>query len=112
MSDHNACMKIALLEGPRQFRFDEWPVPQVEPDDVLVRVVACGVCTSDLHPWETGGSNMPRALGHEVSGVIAKIGSEVTDFIPGDPVAVWAPGQGFADYVVVRAKHTFAAGDV
>jgi threonine dehydrogenase-like Zn-dependent dehydrogenase len=112
MSDPQSRMHIALLEGPRQFRIDEWPIPEIRPDEVLVRVAACGVCTSDLHPWETDGTNLPRALGHEVSGVVAKVGEKVTDFFPGDPVAVWATGQGFAEYVAVKAEHCFPAGDV
>jgi L-iditol 2-dehydrogenase len=105
-------MQIALLEAPHRFRIEERPIPSIEPDEVLVRVAACGVCTSDLHPWAEGGSNLPRALGHEVSGVIERIGAEANGFGPGDHVAVWATGQGFAEYVAVKGDYCLPAGDV
>src|SRR5215216_5748426 len=96
-------MKIALLEAPHRFRIEEQPIPEFDPDEVLVRVAACGVCTSDIHPWEEGGSNLPLALGHEVSGVIEQVGSDANTFKPGDRVAVWATGKGYAEYVAVNA---------
>src|SRR5687767_10131297 len=105
-------MQIALLEAPHRFRIEERPIPSIEPDEVLVRVAACGVCTSDLHPWAEGGSNLPRALGHEVSGVIERIGAEANGFGPGDHVAGWATGQGFAEYVAVKGDYCLPAGDV
>src|SRR5215216_602887 len=105
-------MKIALLEAPHRFRIEEQPIPEFDPDEVLVRVAACGVCTSDIHPWEEGGSNLPLALGHEVSGVIEQVGSDANTFKPGDRVAVWATGKGYAEYVAVKAEYCFPAGTV
>jgi threonine dehydrogenase-like Zn-dependent dehydrogenase len=78
----------------------------------LVRVAACGVCSSDLHPWQEGGPNLPATLGHEVSGIIERIGANVNCFNPGDRVAVWATGKGYADYAAVKAEYCFPAGDV
>ena len=84
------------------------------PDEVLVRVAACGVCTSELDMWEgqAGGQMYPRYPGHEVSGVVADVGKDVQGLAPGDRVAVWAPGRGFAEYVVVKSKYCFPAGDL
>ncbi len=41
-------MKIAALRAPREFEIVNAPVPEIGPDEVLVRVAACGVCTSEL----------------------------------------------------------------
>jgi 2-desacetyl-2-hydroxyethyl bacteriochlorophyllide A dehydrogenase len=107
-------MKIASLTGPKEFQLQDEPVPALLPDDVLVRVTACGVCTSELDLWEgKAGTNLyPRFPGHEVSGVVAEVGKDVEGLAPDDRVAVWAPGRGFAEYVVVKAKYCFPAGDL
>lgn len=107
-------MKIALLTGPKEFQFKDEPIPALLPDEVLVRVAACGVCTSELDMWEgkAGGRMYPRYPGHEVSGVVAETGKDVLGLAPGDRVAVWAPGRGFAEYVVVKSKYCFSAGDL
>lgn len=84
------------------------------PDEVLLRVSACGVCTSELDMWEgkVNSQMYPRYPGHEVSGVVAEIGKDVQGLAPGARVAVWAPGRGFAEYVVVKSKYCFPAGDL
>jgi threonine dehydrogenase-like Zn-dependent dehydrogenase len=64
--------------------------------------------------WEgkAGGQMYPRYPGHEVSGIVADMGKDVQGLTPGDRVAVWAPGRGFAEYVIVKSKHCFSAGDL
>jgi threonine dehydrogenase-like Zn-dependent dehydrogenase len=105
-------MRIALLDAPHRFRIEERAVPEIGPDEVLVRVAACGVCSSDLHSWEAGGPNLPRALGHEASGTVERIGGDERMFAPGDRVVVWQTSHGYADYLVARAEHCLPAGDV
>jgi 2-desacetyl-2-hydroxyethyl bacteriochlorophyllide A dehydrogenase len=107
-------MKIATLTGPKEFQFQEENLPALLPDEVLVKVAACGVCTSELDMWEgsAGGQMYPRYPGHEVSGVVADVGKDVQGLSSGDRVAVWAPGRGFAEYVVVKSKYCFPAGDM
>ena len=107
-------MKIAILTGPKEFQFQEEKLPALQADEVLVQVVACGVCTSELDMWEgkAGGQMYPRYPGHEVSGVVADVGKDVQGLVPGDRVAVWAPGRGFAEYVIVKSKYCFPAGDL
>jgi 2-desacetyl-2-hydroxyethyl bacteriochlorophyllide A dehydrogenase len=107
-------MKIAILTGPRKFQFQEESLPALLPDEVLVQVAACGVCTSELDMWEgkAGGQMYPRYPGHEVSGVVAEVGKEVQGLVHGDHVAVWAPERGFAEFVVVKSKYCFPAGDL
>lgn len=71
----------------------EVPKPQIGPDQVLIRVRACGVCGSDMHFYETDKDNyilypgltkFPSILGHEFSGEIVEVGSAVKDFAVGD----------------------------
>jgi 2-desacetyl-2-hydroxyethyl bacteriochlorophyllide A dehydrogenase len=107
-------MKIAILTGPKEFQFKDEALPELLQDEVLVRVAACGVCTSELDMWEgrAGGQMYPRFPGHEVSGVVEEVGKDVQGLAAGNRVAVWAPGRGFAEYVVVKSKYCFPAGDL
>jgi threonine dehydrogenase-like Zn-dependent dehydrogenase len=106
-------MRLAVLRGPHTLELTDAPIPAIEPDEVLVRVVACGVCTSELDVWE-GHADLNGELfpGHEVSGVVEQVGAEVRTLDEGDPVAVWVTGRGFADYVAAKAEHCLPAGDV
>jgi L-iditol 2-dehydrogenase len=106
-------VKQAILEAPRRFSFVDIPIPEPGPEQVLVKVAACGVCTSELDVWDgsTGGKGLPRAIGHEVSGVVAGVGPEVTGLKEGDPVGVWTTG-GFSEYVAVDATWCYPAGNV
>jgi S-(hydroxymethyl)glutathione dehydrogenase/alcohol dehydrogenase len=81
-------MKAALLHAynaPLEIENIEIDAPG--PHEVLTRTVASGVCHSDLHVIE-GGIPMPTpcVLGHEPAGIVEAVGSEVTDFQPGDHV--------------------------
>jgi threonine dehydrogenase-like Zn-dependent dehydrogenase len=107
-------VRIAYLDAPHTFRIADEPVPVIAPHQVLLRVAACGVCTSELDVWEgkAGSDHLPRAIGHEVSGIVERVGDEVTGLCPGDRVAAWVTGSGFADHVAVDATHCFPAGDV
>ena len=107
-------MKIAALYGPRDFQITDAPIPEAQPDEVLLRVAASGVCTSELEQWEgkSSGLSYPRYPGHEVSGVVEKVGSKVQSFQPGDKVGAWVTSRGFAEYVTVKAEYCFPAGDV
>ncbi|MEE8302484.1 MAG: alcohol dehydrogenase catalytic domain-containing protein, partial [Candidatus Tectomicrobia bacterium] len=64
-------------------------VPDPGPDEVLVRVQACGVCHTDLHYREGAITDeFPFLLGHEAAGVIDKVGSNVTNVASGDFVII------------------------
>jgi NADPH:quinone reductase-like Zn-dependent oxidoreductase len=107
-------MKIAILQAPREFVVVDEPLPAIGDDEVLVRVAYCGVCTSELDVWAgvAGGLTFPRFPGHEVSGVVEKVGDRVDALKLGDRVGVWVAGRGFAEYVAVKAEHCLPAGDV
>jgi threonine dehydrogenase-like Zn-dependent dehydrogenase len=105
-------VRIAALHGPRELVVEDVPPPRIRPDEVLVRVVASGVCASELEPWLSGpATGEVRHLGHEVSGVVEETGSEVDGLSVGDRVGVWVTERGFAERVAVRAAYCFPAGD-
>lgn len=96
---------VAMLIEPRRFELQEEEV-EIRPDQVWVRVEACGVCHSEmafyLGKWQ--GMRFPMKLGHEHSGVIEEVGSEVTGWQVGDRVTC-LPGPGFATHVAVDARN-------
>ena len=65
-------------------------VPIARPGEVLVRVDACGVCRTDLHvvDGELPGTNIPIVPGHEIVGVVERLGDGVSDLAPGDRVGI------------------------
>ena len=71
-------MRAARLSGPgAPLRIEEVPYPEPGPDEVVVRVAACGVCGSDLHFLEDMPlPTSPITLGHEPAGVIESVGGE------------------------------------
>ncbi|UFJ43365.1 NAD(P)-dependent alcohol dehydrogenase [Brevibacillus humidisoli] len=86
-------MKVAVLQKPLTVTIEERLVPHPGPHDVLVKVMAVGVCGSDVHYYEHGriGARKvekPLVQGHECAGIVVAIGSEVTRFQLGDRVAV------------------------
>ncbi|MEX2394366.1 MAG: alcohol dehydrogenase catalytic domain-containing protein, partial [Actinomycetota bacterium] len=64
------------------------PDPTWAAGEVLVRVVACGICGSDLHMMEAKIVPAGAIMGHEASGVIEAVGADVDGFSTGDHVAI------------------------
>jgi len=92
-------MKAAIFHGPRDFRVEEVSDPALEPDGAIIRVKACGICGSDLHIYNLGGTEQSqRVLGHEFSGEVVDVGANVTDLKPGMRVVVGGAGA-YAEYV-------------
>jgi threonine dehydrogenase-like Zn-dependent dehydrogenase len=105
-------MRIAVLTVAGEFTVEQVPIPEIHPDEVLVRVAACGVCASELDTWRgLGSADFPLYLGHEVSGVVESVGAEVKSLVAGDRVGVWVTTRGFAEYVAVRAEYCRPAGE-
>ena len=78
------------------FEIKDIPTPEVESDEILIRVKRCGVCGSDTHLYETdrdgyiifsGPVKLPCIIGHEYSGIVEKVGDRVVSFRAGDMVA-------------------------
>lgn len=81
-------MKALVLKEYRRFAVEDFPEPALEPDEVLVRVRACGICGSDVHGMDgsSGRRIPPIIMGHEAAGVIAEAGKAVTGWSKGDRV--------------------------
>src|SRR6202451_2324809 len=84
-----ATMRAAVYRGINDVRVETVPVPQIGPGELLVRVHTCGICGTDLKKIASGSHSAPRIFGHETSGVVAAVGSEVKQFKPGDRVVVF-----------------------
>jgi threonine dehydrogenase-like Zn-dependent dehydrogenase len=84
-------MRAITWHGRRDVRVDTVPDPKIEsPTDVIVRITSTGICGSDLHLYEVLGPFLSEGdiLGHEPMGVVAEVGSEVTELAVGDRVVV------------------------
>jgi L-iditol 2-dehydrogenase len=81
-------MKALLLSSYRHLELADLPTPQPRPDEVLIRVAACGICGSDVHGYDgsSGRRIPPLVMGHEAAGTIESVGSAVKNFAPGDRV--------------------------
>jgi len=105
-------MRAALLTQPFQIDIVDRELPSVSGSMVRVRVLQCGVCTSELDMWSgRAAEKLPVALGHEVAGVVEEVGEDVATVKVADRVAVWVHGGGFAEEVVVEERCCVAVAD-
>ena len=86
-------MKAAVMTDIQKLEIEERPIPQIKPNEVLVKLDYCGICGSDMHFFEYGKIGTvvikpPRILGHEPGGTVVEVGSEVSHLHVGDKVAV------------------------
>jgi L-iditol 2-dehydrogenase len=81
-------MKALVLDEYKQLNYRDFEDPKIEPNEVLIRVKACGICGSDVHGMDgsTGRRKPPIIMGHEASGIIEKLGAEVKGWQIGDRV--------------------------
>jgi NADPH2:quinone reductase len=99
-------MRAIVAESPEQLLWQEVPDVSAGPGEVLVKVAAAGVNRADLlqaagkYPPPPGASEI---IGMEVSGVIADVGSDVTEWSVGQEVCALLAGGGYAEYVAVPA---------
>ncbi|GIZ39600.1 hypothetical protein CKM354_000297900 [Cercospora kikuchii] len=86
-------IQASVLHAAKDLRVEKREVPAPEADEVQIRIASTGLCGSDLHYYShfRNGDILvrePLSLGHESSGVISAVGSAVTNFQPGDRVAL------------------------
>jgi threonine dehydrogenase-like Zn-dependent dehydrogenase len=95
-------MRALRYHGPHDLRVEHnVPEPVCLPHQVKIRPAFCGICGTDLHeyssptfiptkdkPHPVTGESMPITIGHEFSGEVVEVGSDVTSLKPGDRVAV------------------------
>jgi len=81
-------MKALLLAEYKRLELTDLPAPTPGPDEVLIRVAACGICGSDVHGYDgsTGRRIPPIVMGHEAAGTVAALGEDVRGFSDGDRV--------------------------
>ena len=96
-------MHAAVLTGPGRFRIDEVELPEPGPGQVRIKIAGCGVCASNLMPWE-GPEWMqfptaPGDLGHEAWGTVDAAGAGVARIRPGDRVGALS-WNAYAEYDV------------
>lgn len=103
-------MKAAKLYGKKDIRVIECDIPQISEDEILIKTSACSICGTDIRMIENGFKGVdedhPLTLGHEFSGIIEKVGKNVTGYRPGMHVSV-APniGCGICDMCVSGNPH-------
>lgn len=131
-------MKAAVFYGPVDIRLEDQPIRLPGSGEILVQVAACGVCGTDYHIYagEKGSAATPAGtvLGHEFAGIVAAVGHDVDNFLPGDHVAIdpndycghclycrtgrahfcvnmvgigTTVNGGFAEYCTIRAKQAY-----
>ena len=83
-------IKAAVAEDKgAPFTIEELELEEPRADEVLVRIVASGICATDAHVWHQHiPTPLPVVLGHEGSGVVERVGSAVTALKPGDHVVM------------------------
>ncbi len=86
-------MKAIRAYGPQDLRFEEVPDPQIASDEVLIKVKAAAICGTDVEVYDgtmfyitSGLSTLPFTPGHEWSGEVVEVGSNVSEFTIGDRV--------------------------
>jgi D-arabinitol dehydrogenase (NADP+) len=132
-------MKALVYDAPKKFSIREVDVPKYGDNQVLIKVIACGICKTDVHIHNGHFlSEFPLTPGHEFTGIVEAAGRKVTAFKPGDRVVadntvlcgecyycrknqplycenfyslgVTGPG-GFAEYVAVNQDKVFRIKD-
>ncbi|MFQ9985825.1 MAG: zinc-dependent alcohol dehydrogenase, partial [Lachnospiraceae bacterium] len=82
-----ATAKVAMLTQKEHFDIQEYPIPPVGDDDILVKVEGCGVCGTDAHEFKRDPFGLiPVVLGHEGTGEIVKMGKNVKADSAGKPL--------------------------
>ncbi|MBN1343138.1 MAG: zinc-binding dehydrogenase [Phycisphaerae bacterium] len=93
-------MRAALQIGVGQYEVREVPVPEVDKGQCLIQVKACTICGTDVKYFKgLAQLGWPSPMGHEVTGIVAKVGSAVRGFKEGDRVLSRMAWGGFAEYV-------------
>jgi L-iditol 2-dehydrogenase len=80
-------MRVAVYYNNRDVRIENMPVPKIGPGEILVKVLASGICGSDVMEWYRL-KKAPLVLGHEIAGEIAEAGKDVSRYKAGDRVFV------------------------
>ncbi|MZK52084.1 zinc-dependent alcohol dehydrogenase [Clostridium beijerinckii] len=81
--------RVAMLVDKRKFEIQEYEIPEITDDQILLKVEGCGVCGTDAHEYKNDPFGIiPIVLGHEGTGEIVKIGKNITCDTIGKPLKV------------------------
>lgn len=81
--------RVAMMTAKKHFELQEYPLPPLGDDDILVKVEGCGVCGTDAHEYKNDPFGLiPVVLGHEGTGEIVAMGKNVKTDTAGKPVKV------------------------
>ena len=117
-------MKAILQYGPNDLRYEDIPYPKCEPGGVIIKVMAIGLCGSDIRNLTTDSlpGHYPQIWGHEHAGILVEIGPEAKldpGLKVGDRVTAWAGGScgqcaecraGNSNYCLNPTEYTFRQG--
>jgi threonine dehydrogenase-like Zn-dependent dehydrogenase len=110
-------MKVAFIIAPRKFEIREVPLPRITEDEMLVKIEACGVCSSDIPAYMDSLSDemkkqmpYPRRAGHEPAGTVVEVGKNVKGFQAGDRITGYFADGCYAEYVTCDPSDRLARG--
>lgn len=106
-------MKAAFVVAPRKFEIRDIDMPTINEDQMLVKIEACGVCSSDMPTYlDTYSEDMkkrmsfPRRLGHEPTGMVVEVGKNIKDYQIGDRITgIFGMGC-YAEYITCEPGGT------
>jgi threonine dehydrogenase-like Zn-dependent dehydrogenase len=103
--NHSMPRSVAIeFSSPGTVGLTTLELPPPRPDELLIRVRACGICMFDVNTFKGKlAAPFPRVAGHEGVGVVDRVGAEVTAFRPGDKVA-FLGGPALSEYCIVKAE--------
>lgn len=103
-------MKALVLEEYNKLVYTDFPVPDIAPEEVLIRVKACGICGSDVHGMDgsTGRRIPPVIMGHEASGEIIETGDAVRNWNAGDRVTFDSTIYPLQDWYTLNGQYNLS----
>lgn len=103
---------VTAFGGPEHMQLVDVEIPQVKPNQVLIRVEMTSVNFADIKSrYGKKGGQLPFVPGLDAAGTVERVGSEVTRFQPGQRVVAFPAGGSYAEYVVASEDLTFALPD-
>ena len=105
-------MKALVLEEYNKLVHKEVDSPRIAPNEVLIKVKACGICGSDVHGMDgsSGRRQTPLIMGHEASGIIEETGTEVTGWKKGDRVTFDSTVYPLNDWYTLKGHYNLSEG--
>jgi threonine dehydrogenase-like Zn-dependent dehydrogenase len=110
-------MKAAFIVAPRKFEIRDVPTPKITDYEMLVKVEACGVCSSDMTAYKDSYSEelkkrnpFPRRAGHEPAGTVVEVGKHVRGYKTGDRITGYFADNAYCEYVAVDPTNRESRG--